>query len=169
MRRACWRSSSPRDVVNSIDEDRVRLRQREGSMRIRPALPSKRNLRLLSCAAGVLVSTVPVAAQVEMVGNPLCPGEEVRFNPGNGEDIVVPPGFRVSRFASGLNFPTGLAFRRTGGTFEVYVLESGHGLPSRCKDQTAFGSRDFDPTSPFTPDSLVFNQTGGKIRRSHCQ
>jgi len=133
-------------------------------MRNRSAFLSKTNLRLLSCAAGVLVSTLPLAAQAATAGNPLCPGEDVLFNPGNGEDIVVPPGFRVSRFASGLNFPTGLAFRRTGGTFEVYVLESGHGLPSRCNDQTAFGSGDFDPTNPFTPDILVFNQNGVKIR-----
>jgi len=133
-------------------------------MRIRPAFASKRNLRLLSCAAGVLVTTLPLAAQPVTVGNPLCPGEDVQFNPGNGEDIVVPPGFRVSVFKSGLNFPTGLAFRRTGGTFEVYVLESGHGLPSRCNDQSAFGSGDFDPTNPFTPDILVFNQNGAKIR-----
>ena len=133
-------------------------------MRIRPAFASKSHLRLLSCAASVVVATLPVAAQAATVGNPLCPGEDVQFNPGNGEDIVVPPGFRVSRFASGLNFPTGLAFRRTGGTFEVYVLESGHGLPSRCNDQSAFGSGDFDPTNPFTPDIVVFNQNGAKIR-----
>ena len=133
-------------------------------MRICPAFASKSHLRLLSCAASVVVATLPVAAQAATVGNPLCPGEDVQFNPGNGEDIVVPPGFRVSRFASGLNFPTGLAFRRTGGTFEVYVLESGHGLPSRCNDQSAFGSGDFDPHNPFTPDILVFNQNGTKIR-----
>src|SRR5262249_10257820 len=124
---------------------------------------TNRNLRLLSCAS-VLAATLPVAAQAATVGNPLCPGEDVQFNPGNGEDIVVPPGFRVSRFASGLNFPTGLAFRRTGGTFEVCVLEWGHGLRSRCNDQSAFGTGDFDQTNPFTPDILVFNQNGVKIR-----
>jgi len=70
----------------------------------------------------------------------------------------------VSRFASGLNFPTGLAFRRRGGTFEVYVLESGHGLPSKCNDQTAFGSGNFDSTNPFTPDILVFDDHGNLIR-----
>src|SRR5215471_2792783 len=140
-------------------------------MRIRPALPSKRNLRLLSCAAGVLVSTLPLAAQAATVGNPLCPGEEVQFNPGNGQDIVVPPGFRVSVFKSGLNFPTGLAFLLKGDsddwrkrTFEVYVLESGHGLPSRCNDQDAFGSGDFDAHNPFTPDIVVFDQNGTRLR-----
>jgi hypothetical protein len=128
------------------------------------AFAPKRNVRLLGYVAGVLATTVPFVAEAATVTNPLCPGESVEFNPGNGEDIVVPPGFRVSRFASGLNFPTGLAFRRTGGTFEVYVLESGHGLPSRCNDQSAFGSGDFDPTNPFTPDIVVFDQNGAKIR-----
>jgi hypothetical protein len=128
------------------------------------AFASKRNVRLLGYMAGVLASAVPFVADAATVSNPICPGESVQFNPGNGEDIVVPPGFRVSRFASGLNFPTGLAFRRTGGTFEVYVLESGHGLPSRCNDQSAFGSGDFDPHNPFTPDILVFNQNGVRIR-----
>jgi hypothetical protein len=32
-------------------------------------------------------------AQAATVANPLCPGETVLFNPGNGEDIVLPPGF----------------------------------------------------------------------------
>src|SRR5262249_20768823 len=93
------------------------------------------------------------------------------FNPGNGEDIILPNGFRVSRFASGLNFPTGIAFLLKGDsddwrrrTFEVYVLESGRGLPSRCNDETTVGSGDFDPHNPFTPDVLVFDQNGNKIR-----
>ena len=88
---------------------------------------SRRKGRLLSyVSAGVLASMAPVAAQAATVGNPLCPGEDVQFNPGNGQDIVVPPGFTVSVFKSGLNFPTGIAFRRAGPGFEVYVLESGH-------------------------------------------
>ena len=122
-------------------------------------------LRLLGyAAAGVLASALSVTAQAATVRNPLCPGEAVQFNPGNGQDIVVPPGYSVSVFASGLNFPTGLAFRRVGAGFEVYVLESGHGLPSRCNDQTAFGAGNFDPSNPFTPDILVFDQSGNKIR-----
>src|SRR5262245_7366623 len=124
------------------------------------AFATKKHVRLLGYMAGVLATTVPFAADAATLKNPVCPGETVEFNPGNGQDIVVPPGFRVSVFASGLNFPTGLAFRRTGGTFEVYVLESGHGLPSRCNDQTAFGAGDFDPRNPFTPDILVFKQNG---------
>jgi hypothetical protein len=106
---------------------------------------------------------MPVAAQAAIVANPLCPIETALFNPGNGQDIVVPQGFSVSVFAAGLNFPTGLAFRRSGSGFEVYVLESGHGLPSRCNDQSVMG--DFSPTNPFTPDILVFDQSGHMLRK----
>ena len=127
---------------------------------------SKRKIRRLGYLAGILATTLPVGAEAATVANPLCPREAVSFNPGNGEDIVVPPGFRVSVFASGLNFPTGIAFLSKGESkeFEVYVLESGHGLPSRCNEQDSFGSGMFDPANPFTPDILVFNQAGTKIR-----
>src|SRR5258708_7811929 len=83
----------------------------------------------------LLAQAAPVAAAT--VANPLCPTEVVTFNPGNGEDIVVPPGFTVSAFATGLNFPTGIAFLGNSKNFQVYVLESGHGLPSQCNDETA--------------------------------
>jgi glucose/arabinose dehydrogenase len=129
----------------------------------------KRHIRRLGYLAGILASTFPVFAEAATVTNPICPAEFALFNPGNGEDIAVPPGFRVSVFASGLNFPTGIAFLLKGehgesNEFEVYVLESGHGLPSRCNEQDAFGSGMFDPANPFTPDILVFNQAGTKIR-----
>ena len=125
---------------------------------------SKRKILLLGCSAAGLALTLPVAAEAATVANPLCPAETVSFNPGNGQDIVVPAGFRVSVFASGLNFPTGIAFLKTGAGFEVFVLESGHGLPSRCNEQDSFGAGIFDPANPFTPDILVFNQAGTKIR-----
>ena len=92
----------------------------------------------------------------------------------------MPKGYNVSLFKGGLNFPTGIAFRRTkhpgkdgfdydfdpdgSDHFEVYVLESGHGLPSRCNEQDSFGSGQFDPTNPFTPDVLVFDQHGKLVR-----
>src|SRR3989475_6016169 len=59
-------------------------------------------------------------------------------------------------------FPTGIAFLSHGnGTgFDVYVLESGHGLPSRCNDQSAWPGGEFAAKNPFTPDILVFSQTG---------
>src|SRR5437764_6486517 len=115
-------------------------------------------------AALASLLALPTAAFAATVANPICPGEFVQFNPGAGEDIVVPAGYKVSVFASGLNFPTGLAFRGNAQRFEVYVLESGHGLPSRCNEQDSFGKGAFAPNNPFTPDILVFDQTGAKIR-----
>ena len=135
-------------------------------MNLRRRNASERKLRRLGYLAGILATTLPVAAEAATVSNPICPAETVLFNPGNGEDISVPQGYRVSLFASGLNFPTGIAFLMKGQSreFEVYVLESGHGLPSRCNEQDSFGTGMFDPTNPFTPDILVFNQAGMKIR-----
>ena len=102
----------------------------------RCSFASRRKGRLLSyVSAGVLASMAPVAAQAAVLSNPICPNNTAQFDPGSGQDIVVPPGFKVSVFKSGLNFPTGIAFRRAGAGFEVYVLKSGHGLPSRCNDQ----------------------------------
>jgi glucose/arabinose dehydrogenase len=86
----------------------------------------------------------------------LC-AETAFFDPGSGQDINVPAGFKVSVFASGLNMPTGIAFLKTGGTFEVYVLESGHGLPSACNEQDVMPGGTFAPNNPFTPDILVFD------------
>jgi hypothetical protein len=107
---------------------------------------------------------VPFTVQAASVGNTLCPGEEVLFDPGNGQDITVPAGYTVSVFASGINFPTGIAFRSTGnGGFEVYVLESGHGLPSRCNDEIGWQNAML-PGNPFTPDVLVFNNSGRLLR-----
>ena len=109
-------------------------------MSSRCTFASKRNVRLLGyvSASVLLASMIPFAAQAATVANPNpdCGGNTAEFNPGNGQGIVVPPGFNVSVFKSGLNMPTGLAFRKTGGKFEVYVLESGHGLPSRCNDES---------------------------------
>src|SRR3989442_3704930 len=61
-----------------------------------------------------------------------------------------------------MNFPTGIAFlsHGNGKGFDVYVLESGHGLPSRCNDQSAWPAGEFAANNPFTPDILVFSQTG---------
>src|SRR6266446_9856479 len=110
-----------------------------------------------------LVLTLPTLAIAK--GNPLCPGEDVFFDPGHGQNIVVPQGFEVSVFAKGLNFPTAVAFRGDARRFDVFVLESGHGLPSRCNDETSsvVGGQ-FSATNPFTPDILVFNESGRLIR-----
>ena len=104
----------------------------------------------------------PVSADV---ANPICLPEIVHFNPGTGQDIVVPAGFKVSVFKAGLNGPTGIAFRGDAKRFEVFVLESGHGLPSRCNDDTsAIVGGQFSSTNPFTPDILVFDQNGTLLR-----
>jgi hypothetical protein len=102
--------------------------------------------------------------------NAACPREAVFYNPGNGEDIVVPEGYKVEVFAKDLNFPSGIAFRGSQGNFQVLVLESGHGLPSRCNDNVpqpplnpnAFGGA-FSSSNPMTPDILVFDNKGNKI------
>ncbi|HTQ75353.1 MAG TPA: hypothetical protein VMI74_13805 [Burkholderiales bacterium] len=63
------------------------------------------------------------AALADVVSNPVCPAEQVQFNPGNGEDIVVAKGYRVEVFAKGLNFPTDVAFLGSRSNFQVLVLE----------------------------------------------
>jgi len=109
-----------------------------------------------------LFPMLPAFAVATTVVNPLCPDNTALFNPGGGEDIVLPSGFQVSVFTKGLNFPTGIAFlsHGNGKGFDVYVLESGHGLPSRCNDQSAWPAGEFAANNPFTPDILVFSQTG---------
>src|SRR6516164_433196 len=135
-----------------------------------PTAMSKRKIRLLSyVSASVLAAMVPVAAQAGTVTNPIpgCAGNTALFDPSNGQDIIVPQGFTVSRFAPNttLNFPTGIAFLSKGSGFEVYVLESGHGLPSRCNDETSpVVGGITGANNPFTPDIKVFNQSGALLR-----
>ena len=123
-----------------------------------------RPLGLSFTFAVALFLTLPAFAIAATVANPLCPNNTALFNPDTGSDIVLPAGFKVSVFATGLNFPTGIAFLRHGAGFDVFVLESGHGLPSVCNEQAKFGSGEFDPKNPFTPDILVFNQSGTLLR-----
>src|SRR2546425_7741207 len=58
---------------------------------------------LVLTVALALLLIPPDLVTAATVVNPLCSGEDVTFNPGNGEDIVVPPGFKVSAFVTGLN------------------------------------------------------------------
>ena len=125
-----------------------------------PFMPT-RTLRNAFLLASWLV--LPTVAEAATVGNPLCPAEEVLFNPGNGEDVVVPEGFTVSVFVSGLNFPTGIAFRGNSEHFEVYVLESGVFPTSRCNDGVAWQSKGL-PGNPFTADIRVFDQSAKVLR-----
>src|SRR5262245_47425555 len=111
----------------------------------------------------MLVAMSPPAFAV-VLHNPICPDNTAFYSPGTGKDIIVPDGFKVSVFASGLNFPVGIAFKGNKNNFQVYVLESGHGLPSRCNnEEDAIVGGQFSPTNPFTPDILVFNDKGVKI------
>jgi hypothetical protein len=104
-----------------------------------PGLTATQSLGCALVLAPLLA--LPGVAVAATAGNPLCPGEEVSFNPGNGQDIVVPEGCTVSVFVSGLNFPTGIAFRGNPRRFEVYVLESGRFPTSRCNDGVAWQAR----------------------------
>jgi hypothetical protein len=126
----------------------------------------KRSLTLTAALGVTPLLMWPIGAQAQIVKNPLCPVETAIFAPDQGSDIVVPKGFKVSVFASGLNAPTGIAFLGNKNKFQVFVLESGHGLPSRCNDQSKLGSGDFDPKNPLTPDILVFDGQSQKLLRT---
>jgi hypothetical protein len=109
----------------------------------------------------------PLAVGAVTLSNPICPAETAPYNPGNGEDVAVPAGYKVSVFATGLNFPTGIAFRSQGhGRFEVYVMESGHGLPAgnNCNDEATFQTKFPGQFNPFTPDIKVFDNNGVLLR-----
>src|SRR5262249_51094478 len=120
-------------------------------------------VRAFAIVAFASFLAVVAGAEAATVANPLCTDNTALFDPGTGQNIVLPAGFTVSVFATGLNMPTGIAFLGNAQQFQVYVLESGHGLPSVCNEQGSFGTGDFDPSNPFTPDILVFDQNGNKI------
>jgi glucose/arabinose dehydrogenase len=110
------------------------------------------------------LAAAPLAGWAQTKSNPVCPSETAFYNPGNGEDIVVPKGYKVEVFAKGLNMPTDVAFVGNKDKFQVVVLESGTGLPSRCNNNTLVpGATKFSANNPFTPDLLVFDQDGNKI------
>jgi glucose/arabinose dehydrogenase len=123
-------------------------------------------VKLSPIAAALVLAGIGIAPTVAFgqAANPVCPSETVFFNPGNGEDIVVPKGFKIEVFAKGLNFPTDVAFLGDADNFRVLVLESGTGLPSRCNDNTKVPNvGKFATNNPFTPDLLIFNQHGQKV------
>jgi len=122
-----------------------------------------RNLTSVFAFVPFLVLPALAEAATPIVANPLCPSETAFFAPDNAQNITVPKGFTVSVFASKLNMPTGIAFLGNKNQFQVFVLESGHGLPSKCNEQGSWPGGEFDPANPFTPDILVFDQNGKKI------
>src|SRR6266568_663690 len=86
--------------------------QEEFTMKRLSATPNRRisyQPRLTAVAAALLLAGIgvaplalPSAAYAAIVANPLCPTNTAFFDPGNGQNIVVPPGYKVSVFASNL-------------------------------------------------------------------
>jgi len=135
---------------------------RQYSTRVSRRSPARRH----ALAAALLLAGIAVAPATALADafNPVCPVERAFFDPGNGEDIVVPNGYKVEVFAKGLNFPTDVAFLGSKDNFRVLVLESGTGLPSRCNDNTKVpGIGKFGATNPFTPDLLIFDRHGNRV------
>src|SRR3979411_970836 len=94
-----------------------------------------RSITLKTTLASAPLLSFPAIA--EAASNPICPDNTAFFNPSLPPKIDLPAGFTASVFASGLNFPTGIAFQGNAQGFQVFVLESGHGLPSDCNDQSS--------------------------------
>jgi glucose/arabinose dehydrogenase len=120
-----------------------------------------------SSKIAALLAVAGIAAAPAALGqgtNPICPEEAVFYNPGDGQDIVVPRGYKVEVFASGLNFPTDIVFLGSRHSFRAFVLESGTGLPGRCNDNSAVpGVGKFSPANPFTPGVLILDDRGRRI------
>src|SRR5262249_62164833 len=110
----------------------------------------------------VAVSWLAPAAHAASVGNALCPDENVEFNPGSGDHILVPPVYKVEVFAKGLNFPTNIAFKGNDDHFEVYVTEAGTSLPGICNAAVGYPGAAAD--NPFLADVKVLNQNGSLLR-----
>src|SRR5262244_1013479 len=126
----------------------------------------KRSYTLTLAFAVTPFFSLSAVAANNVVANPICTDNTANFNPTLPPSIVLPSGFTASVFVSGLNFPTGIAFLGDSQNFQVFVLESGHGLGgSRCNEQDdPIVGGTFSSTNPFTPDILVFNRNGKLIR-----
>jgi glucose/arabinose dehydrogenase len=125
--------------------------------------------RLARLAVAVFASSVATSAAFSQERtNPNCPANVAFYNPGNGEDIALPRGYKASVFARDLNFPTGLAFRGSRDNFEVLVIESGKGLPGNCNNNDGPGvggpAGPTSPTNPFTPDLMIFDRQGNCLQ-----
>src|SRR5215813_11792325 len=128
-------------------------------------------MQLRVFAAWVMVApllALPTVTDAQTVSNPStapdCMNNTAFYNPTLPPSINLPPGFTASVFAKNLNMPTGIAFLGNASSFQVFVLESGHGLPSVCNNEMAWPGGPFDIKNPFTPDILVFNRNGRLIR-----
>jgi glucose/arabinose dehydrogenase len=117
---------------------------------------------VLALVLALAVTWFPSSARAASVGNALCAGEDVQFNPGNADDIIVPPGYKIEVFAKGLNFPTNIAFKGSAHSFEVYVTEAGTSLPGRCNAAVGYPGAAAD--NPFLADIRVLNSNGNLVR-----
>ena len=113
--------------------------------------------------AGICALPLPAFAQTAGNPNPGCAGESVFYNPANGQDIVVPKGYKVEVWAKDLNFPTDIVFLGDKHNFKAYVLESGTGLPGACNNNNTGVFGKFAANNPFTPGVLVLDKNGKKI------
>ena len=97
--------------------------------------------------------------------NANCPLEDVYYDPGSAQDIIVLKGYKIQVFARDLNFPTTVAFVGNRENFKVGVIESGSGLPGRCNSPngTAYGGT-FGANNPLTPDVLVLDSNGNIVQ-----
>src|SRR6516162_6070296 len=108
----------------------------------------KRSRGLTAAFTFALFLALPAVAQAATVANPLCPTEIALFNPDSGSDIVVPAGFTVSVFKSGLNSPTVIAHgRRDQGSLahrsrrSCQARAAQAGVPDcRWRDRTGAGA-----------------------------
>jgi hypothetical protein len=73
-------------------------------------------LLIMSVLTGVVLSPLEASTDKaeDTAVNLACPEYKVFFDPGNGEDIIVPSGYRVEVFASGLNSPIASRPERPG-------------------------------------------------------
>jgi glucose/arabinose dehydrogenase len=119
-------------------------------------------------ALALLFLFYPFTVAAQMRSNAACVdpgGEAVFYNPADGEDIIVPLGYKVEALIKNLNFPTAIAFVGNKDKFQIIVLESGTGLPGACNDPTRTGPvfGRFSATNPFHPGIRIFNKNGGEI------
>ena len=102
-------------------------------------------IRLQTSASAVALATLLALPGISWAASttianptplPQCMDNTAFFDPTLPPSINLPPGFTASVFASGLNAPTGIAFLGNASSFQVFVLESGHGIPSACNDES---------------------------------
>ena len=121
--------------------------------------------KLTTLAASLLLAgmgAAPFAAHADK-SSPRCPAETAFYDPGQGQDVVLPEGYKIEVFAKDLNFPSDIEFVGDKHNFRAIVLESGTGLPSACTNNALEPGGVTSPSNPFTPGVLIFDQRGTKL------